>query len=157
MQWLGGASHWLNHVNSVCDRFFLWSLMRNKLIGSTLSTKLNFVVNEVDLISWSTKINEDQWRWWIWSVDHPMFQPRTGTLPEAQWAHGLTPYDSIYPLQQSGATCWSNLHCASGYAMAWFFHFIFIIVLLEWWKRHRAYSTNLKLAKKIVFQKKRNV
>ena len=56
MQWLGGAFHWLNHVNSVWDRFFLWHLMHNQLIGSTLSAKLNFVVNEVDLTSWSTRI-----------------------------------------------------------------------------------------------------
>ena len=47
---------WLNHVNSVCGHFFLWPLMNNKLIGSTLSTKLSFVVNEVDLTSWSTRI-----------------------------------------------------------------------------------------------------
>ena len=46
---------WLNHVNSVCGHFFLWPLMHNKLIGSTLSTiKLSFVVNEVDLTSWPT-------------------------------------------------------------------------------------------------------
>ena len=45
---------WLNHVNSVCGHFFLWPLMNNKLIGSTLSTKLSFVVNEVDLTCWST-------------------------------------------------------------------------------------------------------
>ena len=32
--------------------------MHNKLNGSTLSTKLNFVVNEADPTSWSTEINE---------------------------------------------------------------------------------------------------